>query len=765
MELAGVRTGEDLPLALASTLGIRDYAGGRTGLREAAVQIDVRARILQALGERPTLLVVDNCEHVVDAVARWIDDIVSATRSVQVLATSRAPLMIPAERVYQLPPLPSAGDDGGQGPAVRLFIERARAARPSVSLPTEAVARLCDRLDGLPLAIELAAARVRSMSVEEIEKRLGDRFALLRGGDRTAPERHRTLQAVIDWSWNLLSPSEQRSLRRLSVFADGFGAEAAEAVAGSQDIDADLEGLVNQSLLTASDAPATGHVRYRMLETVREFAGRLLERSGEKQDVVARVRSWADAFSRRALETTYGPDQVETFKAVEEEQDNLLEVLRHTLEAGDAAVTASIFATLGLHWTIRGSHSEVMSLASRVLDALRGYRPDAVHHDQAVLALGLIGATSLIDDLPRGLRALARMRAMADRRPPEDPQLAAMVELAAALPRLSRITAVAERQCRSEIPAVSALAHLLVSQAAENGGDLDRALTEGLAAYQRARTTQDAWTIGAAAQTVAQLYSEVGRPEQTREWVERCRPHLEELNIVEDLSQLDWIEAMNDVSLGRWEEAEKIFRRLAVSQPIEDADLDRASLQAVGYVGLAEIAAAEGDPARWRQEYLRAERALGSTSAGAGSWWFYGAASGVLVSSAATGAAQDPEVRRIARKVRRRLILSHCVWPAGMVDRPMSGLTAVGLAVWLLAPECEEDVRLRGTALEILGLARGIGARQDFLSLSWPRISDLVEGWHPDLDLAGAVGRAGEMTMAERADRLTDLVHSVRIDL
>lgn len=766
VELAGVRTGDDLALALASILGIGDHARGRAGLRDAAVQIDVRTRILQALGERETLLVVDNCEHIVDAVARWVDDILSATRSVRVLATSRAPLMIAAERVYQLPALPSSAEDGGQGPAVRLFIERARAARPMASLPVGIVARLCDRLDGLPLAIELAAARVRSMSVEEIERRIGDRFALLRGGDRTAPARHRTLLAVIDWSWNLLSTSEQRSLRRLSVFADGFGAAAARAVADSDDIDADLEGLVNQSLLTASDVPSTGHVRYRMLETVREFTGHLLERSGEEQDAIARVRGWIDAFSRNALRTTFGPDQVAAFQAVEGEQDNLVEVLHRALEEGDAAVTASVFATLGLHWTIRGAHSEVMTLAPQVLQALRGYRPDADHRDQTVLALGLVGATAMIDDVRTGLRALVRMRALVGRRPPENPQLAAMVELMAALPHLSRLVAVAERQCRSEFPAVSAIAHLLVSQAAENSGDFERALTEGLAAHQRAVAAQDTWTIGTAAQNLSSLYSEVGRPERTREWVDRCRPHLEKLNIGEDLTQLDWIEAMNGVALGHLEEAEAVFRRLAVSEgPVENADLERAGFRAIGYVGLAEVAAAEGDLARWKEQYVRAERVWGSASVGSGSWWYYGAASGVLVSSAATSTAQEAEVRRIARRVRRRLILSDRLRPAGMIDRPMTGLAALGLAVWLLAPEREEDSQLRRTAQEMLVLAHAVGARQDFPSLSRARIADLVEGWYPDIDLAAAARRTEEMTMAERGDRLTDLLRSVRIDL
>lgn len=764
VELAGVRTGQDVPLALASILGIRENSGKRSALSDPAVQIDVRARILRALDERATLLVVDNCEHIIDDIARWVDDILSATRSVRVLATSRAPLMIAAEHVYQLQPLPSTDRDGDQGPAVRLFIERARAARPSVSLPGQTVARLCDRLDGLPLAIELAAARVRAMSVEEIERRIGDRFSLLRGGDRTAPERHRTLLAVIDWSWNLLSPSEQRSLRRLSLFADGFGADAARAVAGGQDIEADLEGLVNQSLLTASDVPRSGHVRYRMLETVREFAGQRLDRSGEREEVAERARQWADAFSRRALRSTCGPGQVATFQAVEEEQDNLVEVLRHAVAVEDAAVAASVFSALSLHWMVRGAHSEVASLSAEVLGLLRGSRPDGDHRDQTVLALGLIGATSLMDDLPEGMRALARMRSLVAQRPPEDPQLAAVVELLAGLPRFERVAAVARRQRSSAIPMVSAVAHLLVSQLDENNGEVETALTEGLIAYQRARTAEDVWATGTAAQGVAQLYSEMGRPEQVREWVDRCRPHLERLNAGEDLLQLDWTEAMSDVALGHQQGAEEVFRRLIVAEPANE-DRDGLSFRALGFISLAEVAAADGDLARWQQLYTQAEQVWGPASVGAGSWWYYGAAGGVLVASARNNTALAPETARIARRIRRRLVLADRVRPAVAVDRPMSGLAALGLGVWLLAPERGDDPGLRAVAQEILALAHAVGARQNFPSLSWAAVTGLVLGWHPDLDLTGALRRAGELAMPVRWERLVELIRSVRIDL
>ena len=197
VELAGVTSAEDVVGEIGSALGVRDSVGGRRVLT-AEQRADVRTRIAQLLGQSPTLLVLDNCEHLIGTVADLVAFLVSVTADLRVLTTSRAPLAIAAERVYLLGELET-------GDAVRLFRERAVAARPNVRLPEQVVTSIVARLDGLPLAIELAAAKVRAMSLEEIDRRLEDRFALLRGGDRSAPDRHQTLLAVIDWSWNLLN--------------------------------------------------------------------------------------------------------------------------------------------------------------------------------------------------------------------------------------------------------------------------------------------------------------------------------------------------------------------------------------------------------------------------------------------------------------------------------------------------------------------------------------------------------------------------------
>jgi predicted ATPase len=246
VELVGVSAEEDVVGEVGSALGVRDSIGARRALTPEQ-RADVRARIAQQLALAPALLILDNCEHLVGAVAELVAFFVSSTADLRVLTTSRAPLAIAAEHVYLLGQLQTAD-------AVALFTERAVAARPGVQLGGAAVTSIANRLDGLPLAIELAAAKVRVMSAEEIDRRLENRFALLRGGDRSAPDRHQTLLAVIDWSWNLLDPGARRALRRLSPFSDGSTLAAADAVLGDGALDA-VHALVDQSLLSVVDRP------------------------------------------------------------------------------------------------------------------------------------------------------------------------------------------------------------------------------------------------------------------------------------------------------------------------------------------------------------------------------------------------------------------------------------------------------------------------------------------------------------------------------
>ena len=336
VELVGVASPEDVVGEVGSALGVRDSVSGRRVLT-AEQRNDVRARIAQLLDQAPTLLILDNCEHVVEAVAELVAFLVASCRRLRVVTTTRAPLAIAAERVFALSQL-------SEDAAADLFAQRASAARPGVPLEDDAVRRVVRRLDGLPLAIELAAAKVRVMSVDDIDRRLDDRFALLRGGDRSAPDRHQTLVAVIDWSWNLLSEAERRALRWLSVFHDGFSLAGAGDLLGCDALDL-VESLVDQSLLTVLDARET--VRYRMLETVREFGRMQLVGAGEDDAARAAQLAWARGYASTHLGALFSSGQVAAVRAIAAEENNLADALRAAVAVPDPLATGELTAALG----------------------------------------------------------------------------------------------------------------------------------------------------------------------------------------------------------------------------------------------------------------------------------------------------------------------------------------------------------------------------------------------------------------------------------
>jgi predicted ATPase/DNA-binding SARP family transcriptional activator len=764
VELASVRSGEDVPLVLASALGIREASGARLKLSDPGVRLDVRSRILNALIERPTLLVMDNCEHLVDAAAEWIGDILDSTTTVHILATSRSPLMISAERVYPLDSLSGSSETGEPAPAVALFMERARAARPSATLPLETVARLCDRLDGLPLAIELAAARVRSMSVEEIERRIGNRFTLLRGGDRTAPERHRTLLAVIDWSWNLLGESERRTMRRLSRFVDGFSAEAAQIVAAGDDavdIADDLDALVNQSLVSVSEHAATGSVRYRMLETVREFGDMALVDAGEDVLVADATYRWAAGFCADVAEVTYGPEQVPTFHRVELEQENLVSTLRAAIDESRADVIVRIFTALGLHWSLRGAHSEVIGFGVPILTATRNFSPGDGELDAAALTYAIIGGSSMFSDQRTGIRALARLRVVTRGKRLADPQSQAMVDLLMLVsdpPAAFRLLAELRE---SHDPSVSAFAHLISAQFAENDGDIPTALRYSQASFERAASRQDTWTQGTAAQSLAQLYSQVARPEEALEWAAKARPMLASLLAADDLRQLDWLVAVNEVSLGRLDRARDALSFIAYDT--DSTGFDAADLRTIGLGGLAEIAALTGDVAEARRIYRAAFGAF-TLEHGEMSPWSLMVGSAYVALSTVSGHAAESEVAEAVVALRQRIRVSVRLRPQ-FTDRPILGAAILGIALWLLEPErpgaTAEDVAV---GLELLGLSRALYGRQDLLTLHWQPAADRVSTTHGAEAVAAAVASAESREPAARSERALDLLRGPNRD-
>ncbi|RZQ61273.1 ATP-binding protein [Amycolatopsis suaedae] len=363
---------------------------------------DVVSGIVNAIGQAPALLVLDNCEHVLDSVAELVRVLVSATREVRVLTTSRAPLGLSSEAVYRLPELPLAT-------AVELFGQRARSARPGVELPADVVAGLCRQLDGLPLAIELAAARARIMSVPEIAARLDDRFALLRGGSRDTPSRHRTLHGVVEWSWNLLTESSRSAMGPLSVFPGGFTLSAAEHVLGAEARDI-LEHLTDQSLLKAVDTPAG--VRFQMLETVREFCA-----NRRDDTAVDAFLAWARQFGLAHHEAVFGADPIASAVLIEAEQDNLVRALRYGIERHDGATVASAASVLTSMWLLASNYDMTEAHVDDIGYVLAHYRPDPEFVEVTRTTAAICATTRFMIQGPRAVRSLVVLK----RLPPAKP--------------------------------------------------------------------------------------------------------------------------------------------------------------------------------------------------------------------------------------------------------------------------------------------------------------------------------------------------------
>ncbi|WP_328919712.1 AfsR/SARP family transcriptional regulator [Streptomyces sp. NBC_00208] len=457
--LAGVTADEDVAAEVASALGAGD---GRPGAMNGH---DPVSGILGVLGSGPALLVLDNCEQVVRGAADLVQALVSSSKDLRLLATSRAPLGLTSEAVYTLPEL-------GLDTSVELFTQRARAARPGVQLPPDAVAELCRHLDGLPLAVELAAARVRALSVPDIARRLGDRFALLRGGVRGVPERHRTLHAVVEWSWNLLADDARAALRTLSVFPGGFLGEAAEQVLGEDALFL-LEQLADQSLLTVADTPVG--VRFRMLETVREFSAARRAEAGEDEEAVGRFLAWARDFGVAYHDALFGPEPAAAWERIKAEQDNLVLALRHALARTDNPATAALTAVLASLWSTGTNFPRLAALAADTGPSLSHYCPEPEFVEVARTAAVLGTATVFMGPGPRAVRQLVTLR----RLPPAPPNtlMRATAVVLSAVPEIRPPDYdVLRKLCDSEQPLLSGIAECVACYVWEFEHDIDRAL-------------------------------------------------------------------------------------------------------------------------------------------------------------------------------------------------------------------------------------------------------------------------------------------------
>ncbi len=417
VDLAGVSGDEPVPRALAAVLEVRE-APGRSLVDLAADEI----------AERSLLMVLDNCEHVLQSSASMVDRLLGRCPKLRILATSRQPLGIHGEAVWRVPSLSVPRDSGTDlralqaSESVRLFCDRASDARAEFGLNEHTamlVARICRRLDGIPLALELAAARMRTLTLNQIAERLDRRFELLKTGSLAALPRQQTLRALIDWSYDLLADNERALLRRLAVFSGGWPAEAACRLLNntSEQSEEILASLVDKSLVNI-EAASGSEPRYTLLETIREYARTLLDESGETSDAEQRHADWCADVAARASAASLGPDEDHWLRVLDREQENI----RTALERGatcrtSAATMVRLAGAMGNYWNVRGTLSEGRRWLERAIQIEGGASDD----EGWEMLLNMAGRMACYQgDLDAGqdyhTRCLALRRSSGDRR-------------------------------------------------------------------------------------------------------------------------------------------------------------------------------------------------------------------------------------------------------------------------------------------------------------------------------------------------------------
>jgi len=743
VELVSVRSPEGVLPQLAQALGVLEAAPALRSPGRRVRDPDLWSRVVSQLAA-PTLLILDNCEHVVDAVADMVARLVGVTDTVRVLTTSRAPLGIAAEHVHQLSQLPD--DD-----AVELFEQRARSARGSVRLDDDEVRTLVARLDGLPLAIELAAAKTRVMSVAEITRRLEDRFALLTQGDRSAPDRHRTLEAVIAWSWNLLGERDQTALSTLSILPDGFGIDAAEHLLGG-DAFGCLAELADQSLLVVHETD--DGVRYRFLETVREFGINQLEIAGESSRVRAAVRDWVVDFADRQLARLFTPEQPGTVAEVQAEAGNLTAALRTSIERADAEACVSLMGLLSAYWTIRGDHLTMLSYSPGVLSVIAEAEEPPLDPARwrLVLASGLALLTMFGTEPPRPpVERLEDLGAAGDGGFSDAARRLVLDGLAEGDPRPS-LEALAAKGNRHE----QLLAWVLLTHVRENAGDLDGAIAAGLAALELVDDRNGPWAR-------AQIHGGLGSLCAAREEIDASLAHIaialpiaDAVRADDDAAQMRVVAVLAALATGRLEEARAAFA--VVEGRLGDRDGDpgtklnllscRAELAlAAGdvegglrhYRSAAELSQHQEEDFRRR---LAAESLAGDFGDDAAPWTLY-TLSVVVFAHCHHG--RPEQVERYLERLRRAR-------PAApekviRVDFPVLGSVLLARGAWdLVHDETAPD------AVRRIALARALGCPRFQPVMSWANVEKMVDNAGRGEELAELLTTFDALDLTERLE-------------
>ena len=621
VELAPVTDPAEVAQAVLTALGSRETRMLGRAEQQAPPARDTLSRVAEILAGQNVVLILDNCEHLLDAAAGVAEQLLGRCPGLRMIATSREPLGILGENVYPVPPLGQPRDgcpvaEALSFPAIRLFADRAAAVRPDFALDEANVAdvvQICRRLDGLPLAIELAAARLRTLPVHIVAARLDDRFRLLTGGSRTAMARHQTLRAVVAWSWELLDGAERELAERLSVFPGGICADSAACVhpassghaassgdagvpaaaraASSDEIYDLLSALVDKSLLQPAGAGADGEPRYRMLETIREYGIEQLAEAG----TVAEVRR-AHAHYFRDLTEAAEPhlrrrEQLVWLARLSAERDNILAALRFAVDDGDADTAVRIAAALTSYWILGGQNTESIDWLGAVITVPGQSPPEAYALCRIYYAVMSVFYRQQWVDMSEVRGELDA--ALAGPAAGSSHPLITLAQLLVPLMEnnLAEVDETMRRVVVGADPWVVAALHLLRGMAAENDSDLvvRRAdLTEARARFQ---AIGERWGLAASLNGLASVALGDGDAAAALRLHDEALSLLREINATEDAAETQMFRAALIARLGDAQQARALLEEVLESGR-------RSGIGAVVFTAhyrLAELARSTGD--------------------------------------------------------------------------------------------------------------------------------------------------------------------------
>jgi predicted ATPase/DNA-binding SARP family transcriptional activator len=606
VELAPLGDAADVAPAVLSALGASEYVDNvRTTLAAKHFPTSRAAteRLVEVIADRRILLVLDNCEHLVQEVAGLVDSLLAACPRLRVLTTSREPLSIPGEHLHPVGPLglPPENTADDEYPAMQLFVDRARAVRPDFALTDanrEAVAEICRRLDGMPLAIELAAARLRALTPLQIVDRLADRFRLLTSGSRTALPRHQTLRAVVEWSWDLLDPDEQAVARRLSLFSGGATLEAAEQVCSDENLPPEsvlgvLASLVDKSLVEA--AADDRSVRYRMLETVRAYGAEQLKAAGEYDRFRQAHTTYFSRLLRQATPKLRTGEQTQWIARLNADNENLLDALRTAIDTGSARTAIQLVSVLGQYWTMAGRPAEAVNWMQAAL-AVPG--PSAPVERATALMLYSLGTLSSGEDpttsFQRVIRGLAEIRLLSRRHPSvADSATGRFTNAFWAVIRRDKAACFRELEAAREHddPWTRNMAVMLTAMFRENEGEVDQMAADLAVALDGFRTLGDRWGTSMALRGLSSYQASSGDHEGALASLTEALNLMAELGTTDGVAQLRAQAAAAKIELGDADGARADLHH-ALQLAEEGGSRDG---QAMAFMGLSRIARRTGN--------------------------------------------------------------------------------------------------------------------------------------------------------------------------